>query len=161
MISGRRFASAKAFRVFVAMAIFAMAFVVTEFFSLIGSGPWGSVAHLTALIAIAGVVYGTVVALDGRSGNAVSNHSTARMGLCAAFGAAAAYICGRGIRRVSLFGGSLRERLQAQCSAGTDGAGRSTSNFRIAVFKSVPAAGGPKAVLRRCQLLGSRRAVPS
>ena len=68
MISGPRFVSAKTFRVLLAMAFFAMAFVVTEFFSLIGSGPWGSVAHLTALIAIAGPVYGTVVALDGRSG---------------------------------------------------------------------------------------------
>jgi len=48
---------------------------------------WGSVAHLTALIAIVGTIYGTVIALDGRSGNAVSNHSTARTVLCAAFGA--------------------------------------------------------------------------
>jgi hypothetical protein len=55
--------------------------------------------------------------------------------------------CGRGIRRVSLFGGSLWERLQAQCTTGTDGAGRSTSNFRIAVFKSALAAVGHEATL--------------
>jgi hypothetical protein len=92
MISGRRFASAKPFRVFVAMALFAMAFVLTELLSLIGSGPWGFVAHLAALIAIAGAIYGTVIALDGRSGSAVSNHSTARVALCAAFGTAATYV---------------------------------------------------------------------
>ena len=49
MKSGRRFASAKPFRVFLAMAIFATAFVAAEFLSLIGSGTWGSIAHLTAL----------------------------------------------------------------------------------------------------------------
>ncbi|MGO9039884.1 MAG: hypothetical protein ACLQKH_18035 [Steroidobacteraceae bacterium] len=69
-----------------------MAFVVTEFLSLIGSGPWGSVVHLTALFAIAGAIYGTVIALDSRSGQAVSNLSAARVALCATFGAAATYI---------------------------------------------------------------------
>lgn len=49
MKSGRRFASAKPFRVFLAMAIFATGFVAAEFLSLIGSGTWGSIAHLTAL----------------------------------------------------------------------------------------------------------------
>jgi hypothetical protein len=92
MIPGRRIASAKPFRVFVAMVLFALAFVVTEFLSLIGSGPWSSVARLTALVSIAGAIYGSVIALDGRSGSAVSDLPIARVALCAALGAAATYI---------------------------------------------------------------------
>lgn len=88
----RRFACAKPFRVVLAMAIFATAFVAAEFLSLMTSGTWGSIAHLTALLAIAGAIYGSVIALDGRSGVAVTNHSTARVALCAAFGAAAIYV---------------------------------------------------------------------
>jgi O-antigen/teichoic acid export membrane protein len=92
MLSGHRIASAKSFRVFVAMVLFATVFVVTELLSLIGPGPWASVGHLTALIAIAGAIYGTVIALDSRSGAAVSNHSAVRVALCAIFGAVATYI---------------------------------------------------------------------
>jgi len=80
------------------VVFFGMAFVVAAILSSLGSAPgsasvnWKAVGLLAAFFASLGALYGSVAALDSRSGMSVGNHPVWRMLLGAIFGAATVFI---------------------------------------------------------------------
>jgi hypothetical protein len=80
--------------VFATAALCGVAFVVAMFFNWLGSGPyeWKVLLHVGALFAVLGTMFGTVVALDSRSGMSHGNHQVARTVICSALGTSAVFV---------------------------------------------------------------------
>jgi hypothetical protein len=80
------------------IVLFGVLFVFAAFLTTLGSAPgtgslnWKSVGLVAAFFASLGALYGSVAALDERSGMSVGNHPFWRVVLGAGFGATTAFV---------------------------------------------------------------------